>query len=46
LATYLIDCSSKKERTNKILNLGGPDEPLTMQKQGEVSTVLVLPLLG
>lgn len=41
LATYLIDCSSKKERKNKILNLGGPDEPLTMQKQGEVSSMLL-----
>ncbi len=37
LATYLIDCISDKSRENKIINLGGPDEPLTMKKQGEVS---------
>jgi len=36
LATYLIDCSSNKERENKVINLGGPDEPLTMKKQGEM----------
>ena len=38
LATYLIDSISDKSRENKIINLGGPDEPLTMKKQGEVST--------
>ena len=37
LATYLIDCIKDKSRENKIINLGGPDEPLTMKKQGEVS---------
>jgi divinyl chlorophyllide a 8-vinyl-reductase len=36
LATYLIDCINMKERKNKIINLGGPDEPLTMKKQGEM----------
>lgn len=36
LATYLIDCISDKSRLNKILNLGGPDEPLTMRTQGEM----------
>jgi len=36
LATYLIDCIVDKSRENKILNLGGPDEPLTMKKQGEM----------
>ena len=36
LATYLIDCIKDKSRENKIINLGGPDEPLTMKKQGEV----------
>jgi divinyl chlorophyllide a 8-vinyl-reductase len=36
LAQYLIDCLTDDSRTNKILNLGGPDEPLTMKKQGEV----------
>jgi divinyl chlorophyllide a 8-vinyl-reductase len=37
LATYLIDSISHESRKNKVLNLGGPDEPLTMKKQGEVS---------
>jgi hypothetical protein len=37
LATYLIDSIKDKARKNKIINLGGPDEPLTMKKQGEVS---------
>lgn len=36
LATYLIDSIVDKSRENKIINLGGPDEPLTMQKQGEM----------
>mmetsp|Transcript_21034 Transcript_21034/g.25868 ORF Transcript_21034/g.25868 Transcript_21034/m.25868 type:complete len:407 (-) Transcript_21034:69-1289(-) len=36
LATYLIDSISDKSRENKIINLGGPDEPLTMKKQGEM----------
>ncbi len=36
LATYLIDSITDKSRLNKIIDLGGPDEPLTMQKQGEM----------
>lgn len=36
LAEYLIDCIADKSRENKIINLGGPDEPLTMKKQGEM----------
>ena len=36
LATYLVDCIKDENRKNKILNLGGPDEPLTMKKQGEM----------
>jgi hypothetical protein len=36
LAQYLIDCLTVESRKNKCLNLGGPDEPLTMKKQGEV----------
>lgn len=36
LATYLIDSISDKSRQNKAINLGGPDEPLTMKKQGEM----------
>lgn len=36
LARYLMDCVSEKSRHNKVINLGGPDEPLTMKKQGEM----------
>lgn len=36
LATYLIDSAQDQSRWNKIINLGGPDEPLTMKKQGEM----------
>lgn len=36
LATYLMDCINEKSRHNKIINLGGPDEPLTMKRQGEM----------
>jgi len=42
LAQYLMDSATDKSRTNKIINLGGPeDEPLTMNKQGEVSLVVL-----
>jgi divinyl chlorophyllide a 8-vinyl-reductase len=37
LATYLLDCVKENSRKNKVIDLGGPDEPLTMKKQGEVS---------
>lgn len=36
LATYLIDSIIDKSRENQVINLGGPDEPLTMKKQGEM----------
>ena len=36
LATYLIDSIKDKSRHGKIINLGGPDGPLTMKKQGEM----------
>jgi len=36
LATYLVDCTVEDSRKNRIINLGGPDEPLTMKKQGEM----------
>ena len=35
LATYLIECGRDEGRMGRVLNLGGPDEPLTMKKQGE-----------
>ena len=37
LAQYLMDSVVDKSRLNKNIDLGGPDEPLTMLKQGEVS---------
>ena len=36
LATYMIDSIRLRERHNKIFNLGGPDEPISMQRQGEM----------
>ncbi len=36
LATYLIDSIKNESRLNQTINLGGPDEPLTMKKQGEM----------
>ena len=36
LATYLVDSITDESRKNKIIDLGGPDEPLTMKKQGEM----------
>jgi divinyl chlorophyllide a 8-vinyl-reductase len=32
----LIDSITDKSRQNKVIDLGGPDEPLTMKKQGEM----------
>lgn len=36
LATYMINCIDDKSKWNKILNIGGPDEGMTMKKQGEM----------
>lgn len=36
LACYLLDTINDTTRHNRIINLGGPDEPLTMRKQGEM----------
>lgn len=35
LAQYMIDCITDPTRANKILNIGGPDDPITMKMQGE-----------
>lgn len=35
-ATYLVDCITDKTKTNKILNIGGPDDGLTMTAQGKL----------
>lgn len=43
LAQYLMDSVVDKSRLNKNIDLGGPDEPLTMLKQGEVSTCIEIP---
>jgi divinyl chlorophyllide a 8-vinyl-reductase len=32
----MIDCIKDRSRLNKIINLGGPDEPLTKKSQGEM----------
>ena len=42
LATYLIDCIADKSRRNKIINLGGPDKPMTKIQQGEVSLIATI----
>lgn len=36
LAQYMIDSVTDASRKNKIIDLGGPDEPLTMKRQGEM----------
>ena len=36
LAKYMIDCITDESRHNKILNIGGPDDPITMKMQGEM----------
>jgi divinyl chlorophyllide a 8-vinyl-reductase len=36
LATYMINCIDDQTKWNKILNLGGPDDGMTMKKQGEM----------
>lgn len=37
LAEYMLDSMTHKEKKNKILNVGGPDQPLTNKMLGEVS---------
>lgn len=36
LAEYIINCIEDDSKWNKILDLGGPDEGLTMRQQGEM----------
>lgn len=38
---YLVDCITDKTKSNKILNIGGPDEGLTMTDQGKLVGVFV-----
>lgn len=41
LAKYMIDCITDKSRHNLILNIGGPDDPITMKMQGAMIFDLV-----
>eukprot|EP00607_Mallomonas_marina_P007292 CAMPEP_0182418084 /NCGR_PEP_ID=MMETSP1167-20130531/2542_1 /TAXON_ID=2988 /ORGANISM="Mallomonas Sp, Strain CCMP3275" /LENGTH=324 /DNA_ID=CAMNT_0024592071 /DNA_START=246 /DNA_END=1220 /DNA_ORIENTATION=- len=36
LATYMINCIEDSEKWNKVLNIGGPDEGMTMKQQGDM----------
>lgn len=36
LATFMVNCISDKTKENKILNIGGPDEPITQKIQGKM----------
>lgn len=36
LAIYMLNCLDEKDKWNKILNLGGPDEGMSMKKQSEM----------
>lgn len=36
LANYMIDAITDASRRNKIINLGGPDDPITMKEQGKM----------
>lgn len=33
---FMIDCITDATKYNKILNIGGPDKPITMRMQGEM----------
>ena len=37
LAEYMLNCMTDESKCNKIMNIGGPDEPLTNQMLGDVS---------
>jgi divinyl chlorophyllide a 8-vinyl-reductase len=36
LATYMLDSITDPNRRNKVINLGGPDDPITMKEQGRM----------
>lgn len=36
LAEYMINCVEDQSKWNKILNIGGPDDGMTMRQQGEM----------
>ncbi|CAM9810350.1 unnamed protein product [Phaeothamnion confervicola] len=39
LATYMVNCIGDPAKTNKILDLGGPDDGYTMEEQGKLLAV-------
>jgi len=39
LATYMINCIDDQSKWNKILNLGGPDDGMTMKQQGKFTAI-------
>ena len=36
LAAYMLNCVEEKDKWNKILDLGGPDDGMTMEEQGNM----------
>jgi divinyl chlorophyllide a 8-vinyl-reductase len=36
LATYMINCIEEPEKWNKIMDIGGPDEGMSMKQQGDM----------
>lgn len=36
LASYILDCIDDSNKWNRILNIGGPDEGLTMKEQADM----------
>lgn len=36
LATYMLNCVNEENKWNRILDLGGPDEGMSMRKQGDM----------
>jgi len=36
LATYMINCIEEQDKWNKILDIGGPDEGMSMKQQGDM----------
>lgn len=35
-AMYLVDCLTDEAKRNRVLNVGGPDDGLTMTDQGKL----------
>ena len=41
LGTYMIDCIHDQTRHQRVLDLGGPDDPISMKRRGEVRRSIV-----